>query len=129
MLRISIFQMCLISLQLILNPFQSTDSIVISGSSVRFNQFSKFILESQQEIIKQLEDEDGKAQFCQDNWQKGESVRFQSFMIPTLCDYQRAATDLFSGNDAFALLNDVDANDFLTCSHDSKTLRLIKATY
>lgn len=49
-------------------------STVITGSSARFNQFSKFILESQQTIIKQLESEDGKATFCQDKWQKGESV-------------------------------------------------------
>ena len=63
------FTLCMFS------PVLLTDSTVISGSSVRFNEFSKFILESQQNIIKQLEIEDGEASFGQDKWQKGESVR------------------------------------------------------
>lgn len=63
-------------------PISST---VITGSSSRFNQFSTFILESQQKIIKQLETEDGKATFCQDKWQKGESVsRLDHVILSTL---------------------------------------------
>lgn len=60
--------------QYITVPIQLTGSTIISGSSVRFNEFSKFILESQQNIIHQLENEDGKATFSQDEWQKGDSV-------------------------------------------------------
>ena len=68
------YVVALLSLQLLFPNVLLCESTVITGSSVRFNEFSKFILESQQKIIKQLEDEDGKASFCQDEWQKGESV-------------------------------------------------------
>ena len=110
--------MWIASFQLILYPFQYTNSTVISGSSVRFNQFSKFILESQQAIIKQLEDEDGKAQFCQDNWQKGESVRFQRFTIPTRYDFNTAGEVQFSGSDSFIGPYDANAKNYFACVHD-----------
>jgi coproporphyrinogen III oxidase len=42
----------------------------IAGSSARFNEFASFCLEKQQEIIKELECEDGKSTFQQDPWSK-----------------------------------------------------------
>jgi hypothetical protein len=69
------FHTILLSVYFLSHFTEPISSTVITGSSSRFNQFSTFILESQQKIIKQLETEDGKATFCQDKWQKGESVR------------------------------------------------------
>lgn len=42
----------------------------IAGSSLRFNEFASFCLNKQQEIIKELENEDGKSYFQQDPWNK-----------------------------------------------------------
>ena len=60
--------------QLFLCASALKEAKVIIGSSARFNKFSEFILSSQQQIIKQLEVEDGREVFLQDVWQKGESV-------------------------------------------------------
>ena len=46
----------------------------LSGMSPRFNRFSNFVLNAQQQIIATLEKEDGKEAFVQDPWTKQSKI-------------------------------------------------------
>jgi hypothetical protein len=44
--------------------------VKLAGTSARFERFANYLLSQQQSIIETLTDEDGKAVFAQDPWQK-----------------------------------------------------------